>query len=570
VIREQQRHRRPVEMSDEDEDVSDLSGSQGDGTSGTMRNRGKNAKDRSGSGGSSGIASAGIFRNDNADDKSDSTKKDKKKKKGLFGMFGKKDKGELSDKEIEEMKELERQLADQKSQFDRIKNRVREKNESDHSVSSNHRNSRRQSVREHGRGDRPEQPRSRGKLKQQRRDSDSSSSVSSLDDEFGDRAHRPSRRDNGGSGSSYPATPKAYQRDELSSSMHSARSAKPHDPLWEFQQRASARNPANAYGFDKRAGDPLSNSMHGYPSASRSHAKEFVSSSMRASTTGYGSRTSGGDPLGSSSMHGYPSVNRSHARESLRETGLGGSSDYPSANKSHAREKLSSSINPSSSAYPAAARDYARERFSSDTKSGDNGNGNGAYPSPKITKEKVGRGPSTSKKSKKESSRKKEKSSSSYPSVPKNHKKESTKSKKSEKKEKKSTYQPPPPKPKPQPQVSSSSDSSSEDEAKKQQSTNKPKKKKENKPVFDPFKVLGVPGNATGDEVKKAYRKKVKESHPDKQQQHGIDVSEHAGGGEGGDATTQMFINVKKAWDLIKGDENREKWQRSLYPEFNT
>ena len=51
--------------------------------------------------------------------------------------------------------------------------------------------------------------------------------------------------------------------------------------------------------------------------------------------------------------------------------------------------------------------------------------------------------------------------------------------------------------------------------------------------TFNPFDVLGVPPTATEEEVRKAYKKKANEAHPDK----------------GGDVKSMQMINI--AFELI-------------------
>ena len=56
------------------------------------------------------------------------------------------------------------------------------------------------------------------------------------------------------------------------------------------------------------------------------------------------------------------------------------------------------------------------------------------------------------------------------------------------------------------------------------------------------YTILGVPEDATQDDIKKAYRKLAKENHPDK----------------GGDE--EVFKNISIAYDTIGSDENRKKY----------
>ena len=63
--------------------------------------------------------------------------------------------------------------------------------------------------------------------------------------------------------------------------------------------------------------------------------------------------------------------------------------------------------------------------------------------------------------------------------------------------------------------------------------------------MIDPYKVLGVSPNATEDEIKKAYRQKAKEYHPDL---HPNDP-----------AAAQKMNEVNEAYDMLK---NPEKYER--------
>lgn len=56
------------------------------------------------------------------------------------------------------------------------------------------------------------------------------------------------------------------------------------------------------------------------------------------------------------------------------------------------------------------------------------------------------------------------------------------------------------------------------------------------------FKVLGVPVNATTEDIKKAYRKKARDVHPDK------NPSAEA---------AEIFIQLKKAFDFLSDGKRR-------------
>jgi curved DNA-binding protein CbpA len=66
------------------------------------------------------------------------------------------------------------------------------------------------------------------------------------------------------------------------------------------------------------------------------------------------------------------------------------------------------------------------------------------------------------------------------------------------------------------------------------------------------YDILGVSYDATFNEIKEAFRKKVKEVHPDK---------------EKGNAT--QFNRVKKAYDVLKNVEKRRRYDDFLFKNFN-
>lgn len=63
--------------------------------------------------------------------------------------------------------------------------------------------------------------------------------------------------------------------------------------------------------------------------------------------------------------------------------------------------------------------------------------------------------------------------------------------------------------------------------------------------MIDPYQVLGIPRNATEEEIKKAYRKKAKEYHPDLHPDDPV--------------AAQKMNEVNEAYDMLK---NPEKYER--------
>ena len=66
------------------------------------------------------------------------------------------------------------------------------------------------------------------------------------------------------------------------------------------------------------------------------------------------------------------------------------------------------------------------------------------------------------------------------------------------------------------------------------------------------YRILGVSNYATFNEIKEAYRKKVKELHPDK---------------ENGNA--ELFKKIKEAYEVLQNDEKRKRYDDLLFKTEN-
>jgi len=70
--------------------------------------------------------------------------------------------------------------------------------------------------------------------------------------------------------------------------------------------------------------------------------------------------------------------------------------------------------------------------------------------------------------------------------------------------------------------------------------------------IVNYYQVLGVSNYATFNEIKEAYRKKVKELHPDK---------------ENGNA--ELFKRIKEAYEVLQNDEKRKGYDDLLFKTDN-
>ena len=64
----------------------------------------------------------------------------------------------------------------------------------------------------------------------------------------------------------------------------------------------------------------------------------------------------------------------------------------------------------------------------------------------------------------------------------------------------------------------------------------------------DPYAVLGVPKTASADDIKKTYRKLVKQFHPDLH--------------PGDKKAAERFKEISAAYDIVGDDEKRQKFDR--------
>ena len=71
----------------------------------------------------------------------------------------------------------------------------------------------------------------------------------------------------------------------------------------------------------------------------------------------------------------------------------------------------------------------------------------------------------------------------------------------------------------------------------------------------DFYDILGVVQNSSSDEIKKAYRKKAMQYHPDRNQ--------------GDDAAEQRFKEINEAYDVLKDDQKRAAYDQFGHSAFD-
>lgn len=70
----------------------------------------------------------------------------------------------------------------------------------------------------------------------------------------------------------------------------------------------------------------------------------------------------------------------------------------------------------------------------------------------------------------------------------------------------------------------------------------------------DLYKLLGVPKTASNSEIKRAYRKKARETHPDKQSGRG------GGGGEDPMVSSMAFREIVEAYEILTDKQSRQQY----------
>ena len=71
----------------------------------------------------------------------------------------------------------------------------------------------------------------------------------------------------------------------------------------------------------------------------------------------------------------------------------------------------------------------------------------------------------------------------------------------------------------------------------------------------DPYKVLDVSQGSSADEIKKAFRKKAMQYHPDRNQ--------------GDSSAEQKFKEVNEAYDILKDDQKRAAYDQFGHAAFD-
>jgi hypothetical protein len=70
-------------------------------------------------------------------------------------------------------------------------------------------------------------------------------------------------------------------------------------------------------------------------------------------------------------------------------------------------------------------------------------------------------------------------------------------------------------------------------------------------PDLDPYAVLGVPRNATSDEIKNAYRELVAKYHPDRHQDNPLE-----------DLAVAKLAEINRAYEILSDPERRAAYDR--------